>query len=262
MVRSRLATCQGIHRTSPWIALCRSGSSSAASPARPTNVYRPSSRRLGHGANTWPRPEFERSRLAGTRRGPRRRARHRSEASRRPRRPRRDRPELDLELLARGRREDPLPRHVTPWRQRRPRRGIAPDNARGPGPVEDLPSVIRSLTARSRLAISVRWVNACGMFPISCLCSWSYSSEKSPRSFRSASSRSNSASPRCAGRSLPDRSRARNCKPGTPPRPAAVRRPRSRPGCSASRTRPSRVLAGWPRPCRSTRGSSGGRKPT
>src|SRR5262249_36997153 len=44
------------------------------------------------------------------------------------------------------------------------------------------------------LEMSARWVNACGKLPISRLLTGSYSSEKSPRSFRSASSRSKSSS--------------------------------------------------------------------
>ena len=148
-----------------------SRSRAPARPARrrrrcPSNEYRPSSSRFGQGASTCPRPAPTTARRPRTRRsrrppsaveGPERRADLRHDGTQIAVR--------DLELGAGGRSSAS---RVALMR---------------PAPL---------LTAPSRSAISVRCVNACGMLPISRLFTWSYSSENSPRSFRNASSRSNS----------------------------------------------------------------------
>ena len=55
---ARPAIRQFLHRTSPWMALPREGSSSAAWAWDAVELERPSPSRLGQGARTWLRPPW------------------------------------------------------------------------------------------------------------------------------------------------------------------------------------------------------------
>ena len=210
----------------------------ARRPVVPSNVYRPSSSRFGQGARTWPRARPTTARLAPK---PSSTAAPSTPctnaASRRPRSRRRLIAARDLVLLARRRRAIVA---TSPWS-----RVLGTDSA-------------------IALAISVRWVNACGMFPISRWFTWSYSSENSPRSFRNAEQPLEQllAPPSAA----PDHREVDH-------EPEAAREERA----LARRQAVGRALVRDvahhepvlhelalrpPRRCRSTRGSSGGRNPT